>query len=38
MRGEKSFVRQAYASGCNDFLTKPINEQKLDMIIKKYLG
>jgi CheY-like chemotaxis protein len=38
MRGEESFVRQAYASGCSDFLAKPINEEKLDMIIKKYLG
>jgi len=38
MRGEESFVRQGYASGCDDFLVKPINEQKLDVIIKKYLG
>lgn len=38
MRGEEPFVRQAHASGCNDFLTKPVNEQKLAMIIKKYLG
>lgn len=38
MRGEDSFVRQAYANGCSDFLTKPVNEQKLAMVIKKYLG
>jgi FixJ family two-component response regulator len=38
MRGEEQFVRRAYASGCNDFLTKPVNEQKLAMVIKKYLG
>jgi CheY-like chemotaxis protein len=38
MRGEDSFVRQAYASGCSDFLTKPVNEQKLAMVIRKYLG
>ena len=38
MRGEETFVRQAYASGCNDFLTKPVNEQKLAMLIKKYLS
>jgi CheY-like chemotaxis protein len=38
MRDEESFVRQGYASGCSDFLTKPINEQKLDKIIKKYLS
>jgi CheY-like chemotaxis protein len=38
MRGEEPYVRQAYASGCSDFLTKPVNEQKLATIIKKYLG
>ncbi len=38
MRGEDTFVRQAYANGCNDFLTKPVNEQKLEAVIKKYLG
>jgi len=38
MRGEEQFVREAYASGCNEFLTKPVNEQKLSMVIKKYLG
>jgi CheY-like chemotaxis protein len=38
MRGEEPFVRQGYASGCSDFLTKPVNEQKLTTIIKKYLS
>ena len=38
MRGEESFVRQAYENGCNDFLTKPVNEQKLATVIRKYLG
>ncbi len=38
MRGEDTFVRQAYANGCNDFLTKPVNEQKLAALIRKYLG
>jgi CheY-like chemotaxis protein len=38
MRGEEPFVRQGYASGCSDFLTKPVNEQKLATIIKKYLS
>jgi len=38
MRGEESFVRQAYENGCNDFLTKPVNEQKLTTVIRKYLG
>jgi CheY-like chemotaxis protein len=38
MRSEESFVRQAYANGCSDFLAKPVNEQKLAMVIRKYLG
>jgi CheY-like chemotaxis protein len=38
MRGEETFVRQGYASGCSDFLTKPVNEEKLNMVIRKYLG
>ena len=38
MRGEDSFVRQAYASGCSDFLTKPVNEQKLATVVKRHLG
>ena len=38
MRGEERFVRQAYANGCSDFLTKPVNEQKLAAVIEKYLG
>ena len=38
MRSEEPFVRQAYASGCSDFLAKPVNEQKLAMLIKKYLS
>jgi CheY-like chemotaxis protein len=38
MRREETFVRQAYANGCNDFLTKPVNEEKLEAVIRKYLG
>ncbi|HEX4605635.1 MAG TPA: response regulator [Candidatus Angelobacter sp.] len=38
MRGEEPFVRQAYANGCSDFLTKPVNELKLAAVIRKYLG
>lgn len=37
-RGEESFVRQGYASGCNDYMTKPVNEQKLAGAVKKYVG
>jgi CheY-like chemotaxis protein len=38
MRSEEPFVRQAYANGCSDFLTKPVDEQKLALVIRKYLG
>jgi len=38
MRSEEPYVRQGYASGCSDFLTKPMNEQKLTAVIKKHLG
>lgn len=37
-RGEKSNVAQGYASGCSDFLLKPINEQKLTTVIRALLG
>ena len=37
MRSEKSFAQQGYASGCNDFLTKPVDEHKLAMVIKTHL-
>lgn len=38
IRSEEPFVQQGYDSGCSDFLSKPVNEQKLAMVIKKYLG
>lgn len=38
MRSEEAFVRQGYANGCSEFLAKPVNEEKLAMVIKKYLG
>jgi CheY-like chemotaxis protein len=37
MRGEDPFVQQGYASGCSDFLVKPVNEQKLATVVKRYL-
>ena len=37
-RGEEAMVEQAYGSGCNDFLTKPVNENKLMTLLHKYLG
>src|SRR5215469_2775589 len=38
MRGEDPFVQQGYASGCSDFLVKPVNEQKLATVVKAHLG
>ena len=38
MRGEDRFVQQGYASGCSDFLIKPVNEQKLATVVKAHLG
>jgi CheY-like chemotaxis protein len=38
MRGEQSFVQQGYASGCIDFLTKPVKEDDLVAAIKTHLG
>ena len=37
MRGEESYVRQGYANGCSEFLTKPMDERKLLAAIKKHL-
>ncbi|MBZ5523652.1 MAG: response regulator [Acidobacteriia bacterium] len=37
-RSEKSVVEQAHVSGCNDFMTKPVDEQKLMALLKTYLG
>jgi len=38
MRGEEHNVQQGYASGCSDFLTKPVNEQKLTAVIRRHVG
>jgi CheY-like chemotaxis protein len=38
MRGEDSFVKKGYASGCIDFLTKPVKEHELLAAIKTHLG
>lgn len=37
-RGEQSMVQDAYESGCNEFLTKPVDEKKLMAVLKTYLG
>jgi CheY-like chemotaxis protein len=38
MRGEDSFVEQGYASGCADFLAKPMKEHELMAAIERQLG
>jgi CheY-like chemotaxis protein len=37
-RNEQAMVEDAYQSGCSDFLTKPVDEQKLMAVLKTYLG
>ena len=37
-RGEESFVQEGYASGCSDYLTKPVNNTELLDLLKAYLG
>ncbi len=37
-RGEESSVQEGYASGCSDYLTKPVNQIELLELLKAYLG
>jgi len=37
-RGEESYVQEGYASGCSDYLTKPVNDAELLDLLKAYLG
>jgi CheY-like chemotaxis protein len=37
-RGEEQFVQEGYASGCNDYMTKPVNDVELLDLLKTYLG
>jgi len=38
MRGEEPSIQEALHSGCSEFLTKPVNEQKLAEVFRKHLG
>jgi len=37
-RGEEHNIQQGYASGCSDFLVKPVHQEKLTAAIKKHVG
>jgi len=37
-RGEEQYVQEGYASGCSDYLTKPVNDIELLDLMKAYLG
>jgi len=37
MRGEDAAVKAGFDSGCNEYMLKPVNEEKLLNVLKKYL-
>ena len=37
MRGEASVVKLGLDSGCTEYMLKPVNEEKLIAVFKKYL-
>jgi CheY-like chemotaxis protein len=37
-RGEEEYVEAGFQSGCNDYITKPINGFELVTLLKSYLG
>jgi CheY-like chemotaxis protein len=37
-RGEESYVEAGFQSGCNDYITKPINSMELVKLLQSYLG
>jgi CheY-like chemotaxis protein len=37
-RGEQECVEQGFVSGCNDYITKPVNGHELVLLLKNYLG
>ena len=37
-RGEEQCVQEGYASGCSDYLTKPVNDTELLDLLQAYLG
>ena len=37
-RGEEEYVEAGFQSGCNDYITKPINSRELVTLLQNYLG
>ena len=37
-RGEEDYVEAGFQSGCNDYITKPINSRELVTLLHNYLG
>ena len=37
-RGEEEYVEAGFQSGCNDYITKPINSNELVTLLASYLG
>jgi len=37
MRGEDAFVKAGRASGCSDYILKPVTEEKLRAVLKKHI-
>jgi len=37
-RGEEEYVEAGFQSGCNDYVTKPINSLELVTLLRSYLG
>jgi len=37
-RGEESYMEAGFQSGCNDYITKPVNGAELVALLQSYLG
>ena len=37
-KGEESYMEAGFQSGCNDYLTKPVNGEELVRLLQSYLG
>ena len=37
-RGEEAYMEAGFQSGCNDYLTKPVNGEELVKLLQSYLG